>query len=166
MGIFPFKEKSPWYKRKSNPRRHHQQSETLNTRLRGCPCGMDVYLNLFLISTPLGGAWSDSRHRPLCRQRKRLRGYALHSQSVNLEYTRRHVPLSAIECDSCVFIPQPSSYADRSYTDHAIPVVRWGSILRIHRMGQRHLGRNPRYPKPKQQHSLMATLHTQTCNTI
>jgi hypothetical protein len=35
MGIFPFKEKSPWQNRESNPEPHDQQSETLTTRPRG-----------------------------------------------------------------------------------------------------------------------------------
>jgi hypothetical protein len=86
---------------------------------------------------------------------------ALQNQSGHFGDNRRHVPLSGIEFDSCAFIPQPSSY-----TDHAIPAVRWGSVLRIYSMGQRHLRRNPRHPKSAQQHTLMATQYTKTCNRV
>jgi hypothetical protein len=34
-GVFPFKEKSPWQNRESNPGPHDQQSETPTTRPRG-----------------------------------------------------------------------------------------------------------------------------------
>jgi hypothetical protein len=39
MGIFPFKEKSPWKNRESKPGPHDQQSETLTTR----PWGWSVW---------------------------------------------------------------------------------------------------------------------------
>jgi hypothetical protein len=35
MGIVPFKDKSPWQNRESNPGPHNQWSETLTTRQRG-----------------------------------------------------------------------------------------------------------------------------------
>jgi hypothetical protein len=35
MRIFPFKEKSPWQFRESNPAPHNQLSETLTNRPRG-----------------------------------------------------------------------------------------------------------------------------------
>jgi hypothetical protein len=48
MGIFPFKEKSPWQNLESNPGPQDQQSETLTTRPRGWSVSCEVEINTFL----------------------------------------------------------------------------------------------------------------------
>jgi hypothetical protein len=59
MGIFPFKEKSPWQNRESNPEPHDQQSETPTTRPWGWSVD-DIYDMIYLFTgvrlTPSGSS--------------------------------------------------------------------------------------------------------------
>jgi hypothetical protein len=50
-GIFPFKEKSPWQNRESNPGPHDQYSETLTTRPLGWSHKLDLQDSNLCITT-------------------------------------------------------------------------------------------------------------------